>query len=215
MTSLDSFFHFIYFSVTLTQIEHILQGYRGFGPIVGILLPMIEAILPFLPLVVIVLANAAGYGFLLGFLYSWLGSSLGSILVFLVFRKIAKNAIKNRFTSHKKLQGMFVWVEKKGFGPLFFIFCFPFTPSALINVVAGLANVGILQFVMAVLLGKMILIGIITYLGNGWESIILHPTMLIPILIIVIALWFIGRSIEKRMANTSENRGKDKERVNQ
>src|SRR5690625_6623904 len=59
-------------------IMQLLQDYERLGPLPGILLPFIEALLPFLPLVVFVFANAAAYGLLKGFLYSWIGSSLRS-----------------------------------------------------------------------------------------------------------------------------------------
>lgn len=70
-------------------IQQLLNQYEGLGPLPGILLPFIEALLPFLPLMVFVLANAAAYGLLKGFLYSWIGACVGAILVFLLMRKLS------------------------------------------------------------------------------------------------------------------------------
>ena len=53
------------------NMDHIVESYKAFGPL-GIGLPMIEALIPALPLIVFVLANAVAFGFWLGFLYSWL-----------------------------------------------------------------------------------------------------------------------------------------------
>ena len=64
------------------NMDHIVESYKAFGPLLGIGLPMIEALIPALPLIVFVLANAVAFGFWLGFLYSWLGSVMGALLVF-------------------------------------------------------------------------------------------------------------------------------------
>ena len=45
-------------------IMELLNNYESLGPLPGILLPFIEAFLPFLPLIVFVLANGAAYGLL-------------------------------------------------------------------------------------------------------------------------------------------------------
>ena len=70
-------------SFTPEKVEQILQSYSAMGgPIAGILLPFLEAFLPFLPLIVIAFANAAAFGLWKGFFFTWLGSVLGTILVF-------------------------------------------------------------------------------------------------------------------------------------
>ena len=51
------------------NMDHIVESYRAFGPLLGIGLPMIEALIPALPLIVFVLANAVAFGFWFGFLY--------------------------------------------------------------------------------------------------------------------------------------------------
>ena len=88
--------------ITFANIEHVLQGYRGLGPLLGVLLPMLEAFLPFLPLIVFVLANAAAYGFFVGFLLSWVGTCAGSFCVFLFIRWIANKRLKGYLQKSKK-----------------------------------------------------------------------------------------------------------------
>lgn len=59
---------------TLDRIMDLIDSYRSFGPLPGVLLPLIEAFLPFLPLFVFIMANVNAFGFWLGFLYSWVGT---------------------------------------------------------------------------------------------------------------------------------------------
>ena len=58
---------------TLEFWEALLEGFEGLGPLVPILLAMLESIFPPLPLIAIVALNIAAHGGFLGFVYSWLG----------------------------------------------------------------------------------------------------------------------------------------------
>src|SRR5690625_3341121 len=91
-----------------TVIE-LLENYEALGPLPGILLPFIEAFLPFLPLFVFVMANSVAYGLFKGFLYSWIGSSAGSILVFLLIRKFGNKKIMLKIKQNKQVQQITSW----------------------------------------------------------------------------------------------------------
>src|SRR5690625_3566922 len=127
-------------------ILQLIHDYERLGPLPGILLPFIEALLPFLPLVMFVLANVAVYGFVKGFLYSWIGSTLGSVTVFLMIRYLGRKSLFQRISHNKQVLKVTSWVERHGFGLLFILLCFPFSPSSVINVVAGLSKLGFWQF---------------------------------------------------------------------
>ena len=67
---------------TLEFWEALLEGFEGLGPLVPILLAMVESIFPPLPLIAIVALNIAAHGGFLGFVYSWLGVAAGGTVVF-------------------------------------------------------------------------------------------------------------------------------------
>src|SRR5690606_2303382 len=67
---------------TLENIMDLIKEYRSLGPLPGLLLTMLEAFLPFLPLFLFVMANASAFGLWLGFLFSWLGATAGALIVF-------------------------------------------------------------------------------------------------------------------------------------
>ena len=181
-------------------IQQLLNQYEGLGPLPGILLPFIEAFLPFLPLIVFVLANAAAYGLLEGFLYSWLGASVGAVVVFFFIRKLGRLSwVERRVKSNKQVIRITGWVERHGFGPLFLLLCFPFSPSAVINVVAGLSKVSTQQFVLAVLLGKAVMIFSISYVGSSIMEFAQNPMKTIVVLVSVGLFWMIGKYLEKRL----------------
>lgn len=180
-------------------ILHLLDDYEKLGPLPGILLPFIEAFLPFLPLVVFVLANSVAYGLIKGFLYSWIGTSLGSILVFIIIRQLGDKRIFKTIRKNRQVKKVTTWVERHGFGPLFLLLCFPFSPSSVINVVAGLSKISMGQFVLAVLLGKSIMIFSLAYIGSSLLSFAQNPLKTILVAIGTILFWLGGKFIEKKL----------------
>ena len=180
-------------------ILHLLDEYEQLGPLPGILFPFIESFLPFLPLFVFVIANGAAYGLLKGFFYSWIGTSLGSILVFYIIRRLGDKRIFALLRKNKQVQKVTVWLERHGFGPLFLLLCFPFSPSSVINVVAGLSRISRQQFILAVLLGKSVMIFSIAYVGSSVVEFAKNPVRTIIVLISIGLFWLIGKFVEQRL----------------
>ncbi|MBG9545611.1 hypothetical protein ABE29_23515 [Cytobacillus firmus] len=184
---------------TLENIMDLIREYRSFGPLPGILLPMLEAFLPFLPLFLFVMANASAFGLWLGFLYSWVGAVAGALIVFLLVRKYGQKRILRFLKNHKQVQKLMKWVEKHGFGPLFILLCFPFTPSAVVNIVAGLSNISIAQYMLAVLTGKIVMIFTISFVGYDIKSLITQPIRTAIVALVIFILWYVGKIIEIKM----------------
>ncbi|MET3696325.1 uncharacterized membrane protein YdjX (TVP38/TMEM64 family) [Bacillus oleivorans] len=181
---------------TEENIEEVIQNYKALGPIMGIFLPFLEALLPFLPLVLFVVANANAFGFFWGFLFSWIGSCLGAFVVFLAFRKIGQKKFFRIISQNKRVLKLTNWVERHGFGPLFLLLCFPFTPSALVNIVSGLSAIKPYQYGLAVMTGKFVMIISMTFVGYDITSFLDHPGKTIIVLIVIFILWIVGKRVE-------------------
>lgn len=190
---------------TLENIMDLIQEYRSFGPLPGVVLPMIEAFLPFLPLFIFVMANASAFGLWLGFLYSWLGSCLGALLLFLLIRKYGQKRVFSFLSKHPKVQKLMDWVDRHGFGPLFLLLCFPFTPSVVVNVVAAFSKISIYQYMLAVAIGKMVMIFTISFVGYDLQSLITRPYRTGIVFLVIFILWYVGKRIEVRLNKRMEN----------
>lgn len=175
-----------------------LSQYAGFGPLPGIVLAMLESFFPPLPLFAIVAGNAAAFGLWWGALFSWIGTTLGSIIVFFLFRFFSKKRMKEYLTRHPKAKQFFHWVEKKGFTPIFVLYSFPFSPSSLVSLTAGLSSVSIPTYLTAVIMGKAVVVFIMSYIGHDIFDIIKQPWRLIPISLVIFLLWYGGKLLEKR-----------------
>lgn len=191
---------------TIERIQELLQHYAALGPLPGLLLPFLESIFPFLPLVLFVAANAAAYGFWLGAFLSWLGTCIGGIVVFLFFRNVAKKRLKRWIEKSVKIQSMLRWIERHGFGPLFLVLCIPFTPTSLVNVSAGLSDLSLRSYAMALGLGKLVMVGMISYVGHDWLAIIRQPAKLIAVVIVVFILWLVGKRMENKLKEKEPSR---------
>lgn len=175
----------------------LLEEYRRLGPLLAVFLPLIEAFLPFLPLMLFVIANGAVFGLTKGFIYSWIGTSVGCLLVFWLVRQFKHVRLLKSLQKRKRMKKITHWIERRGFGPLFLLLCFPFSPSSLINIVAGLSNIHFLQFVLAVCLGKSVMIFSIAFVGSSLTEFAKNPTRTLIILTGIFAFWFLGKFLEK------------------
>ncbi|MBN8233671.1 TVP38/TMEM64 family protein [Halobacillus kuroshimensis] len=190
------------FDYIIRQLEELDR----LGPLPGILLPLLEAFLPVLPLVAFVLANSVVYGLFRGFLYSWIGSVIGAVSVFLIIRRLGDKKPFRAITEQKQVKRVVVWVEEHGFGPLFLLMCFPFSPSAVINVVSGLSKVSRQQFILAVLLGKSVMIFTISYVGSSIASFAQNPVKSIVVGICILLFWILGKYLEGRIQRKAERK---------
>ena len=180
------------------DIQAWLDRYSALGPLPGILLPLAEALLPFLPLVVFVFANAMAYGTLAGFLYSWIGVCLGALLVFLLARWFGRRYGDRIRRRHPKTERFFTWVEHRGFAPIFLLSCFPFTPSVLVNVSSGFSKMPLHTFMTAIMLGKAVMIFILSYLGSDLKAMIEQPWKIIVVLAVLVLMWLGGKWLEAK-----------------
>lgn len=200
--------------LSIENFQTLAQHYRIIGTLLAIALPFLEAFLSFLPLAAFVVANASAYGLWWGFLFSWSGAVLGAYCVFLLIRKFGKAKIFRFITERQAVQKLIHWVEYQGFTPLFLLLCFPFTPSALVNIVAGLSNLKKKNYLITVMLAKLVMIFTISWIGSDLRALITNPIRTIFIVIVIALLWWGGKRVEAhtnaRMEKELRELSKDK-----
>lgn len=178
------------------DIIELLDKYESLGPLPGFLLPFVESFLPFLPIIVIVMGNAAAYGLWKGFLFSWTGVVTGSLCIFALTRRFGRPFAAYIHRKFPRGKAMFEWMERKGFTPIFVMACFPFTPSFLLNAFAGLTRISFASFLLAIVLGKAFNVFLISLVGFDIFSIFYHPWRLVFVVSLFSLIWVIGRKIE-------------------
>lgn len=178
-------------------IETLFQKFEDLGFIVGFLLVFIEAFLPFLPLVVIVILNINSYGIIVGFLVSYTASVAGSYLVFLIVRNIFRKPAQRYIEKHDKLNKMLKFIDERGFTFLFILLSLPFTPSSVVNVITALSNIRRHVYLYILLASKFIMILSMTLVGYDITSFFDSPVKLITSLVFLAVLYLLSKWYQK------------------
>lgn len=190
--------------MTEEQVQYWFDLFGNLGYIVGFLLPFIEAFIPILPIIVFVIVNVNAYGFIIGTLLAWIGTVAGSYIVFLFFRRITHTRYMKKIQQRTSVQRLIHFIDRKGVLPIFILMCFPFTPSALVNIVASLSHIKAHAYLTVLIASKIVMIGLVGWLGNDITTLFTRPTRLITIIIVILIVWFVGRKIEKHFMHSSE-----------
>ncbi|WP_019227593.1 TVP38/TMEM64 family protein [Sedimentibacter sp. B4] len=145
-----------------------------------------------LPLVGFVIINVAVFGFFMGYLYSWIGNCLGSFLLFMLIRKIGGKKIENKIEK-SKYKGTLEKIRKKNLTVLFFLYCFPFTPSFLISGTAALTSMNTQQFILALLPSKFVMILSLAFIGQNVSSYFENPAKSLFFIVFILVVNFISK----------------------
>lgn len=192
---------------TEENLSWFLEKFRSLGPIPGILLTFMKSFVPPLPTVLIVGVNAAVYGFWPGFIYSWIGLVSGCLLTFLVVRKISGSRYLDKWAAKPKVQRGMRWIQRNGFSYVFLLGILPVGPFVAVNMAAGIARMHIRSYLLAVTLGKGIMVFCVSFVGANFMEFINQPLLLVGVVATVIVLLWISKKIEAfilRGTNTSQ-----------
>jgi uncharacterized membrane protein YdjX (TVP38/TMEM64 family) len=180
------------------DIEHFLKQFELLGPVPGLFMAWLESLIPILPLVAIIIANVNIYGLGEGFLLSWAGVVGGGFTVFWIVRRFSgqlRSFVERKIPRSVKL---IQWLDRHGFMPIFMLACFPFAPSFFVNLVAGISRVPLQTFLIATLLGKGVMILIVSIAGHNLFNLIQEPWKLVLVIGVFGLLALTGRKIESK-----------------
>ncbi len=184
--------------VAVTYMTSILQT---FGPFSGILLVLLESIIPVLPLGVFITLNINAFGFLFGFLLSWMATCIGCILSFYLFRFLLQDRffrlLKKKKAKH--LKETIVKISKIPFSNLVVLIALPFTPAFLINIAAGLSKMSSEKFVIAILLGKISIVYFWGYIGKSILESVTDIKTIITVSFMLLIAYFLSKLVGKKL----------------
>ncbi|WP_438348687.1 TVP38/TMEM64 family protein [Paenibacillus sp. FA6] len=189
--------------LTEENMKELLERYREFGPLPGILLTFMKSFIPPLPTLIIVGVNAAVYGLWLGFLYSWIGLVSGCLVTFLVVRRVSSLPYFQKWAQKPKVAKSMIWIQRNAFSYVFLLGIFPVGPFVVVNIVAGVARMRIWSYLIAVTLGKGIMVFYVSYIGHDLQSFVEHPIQLVYVLLFIAISFVIIKKIEGYFTRTS------------
>ena len=183
---------------TLEFWEALLEGFEGLGPLVPILLAMVESIFPPLPLIAIVALNIAAHGGFLGFVYSWLGVAAGGTVVFLFWRRVVKCFFWKFASRSPKLEKAQQWVNRFDTSSLFMLALLPFAPSSFMHLAFGISDFDEKRYLITMLLGKGVMIAMMAVFGQSLVSSMKNPLYLVLAVLLWGGMYWVSKQFCKK-----------------
>lgn len=156
---------------------NVLEQFKSFGWLAPISLACLESFFPALPLLAIISFNLAVYGLIGGAVASWIGTTVGSLIVFMAVRKVIKPIFLKMNKSVVLKKNRFPILNEFN---VFLLYCCPFAPGNLLNVVLGCSDFKIHSFFKSLILGKAVFIVLIVFFNvvgyhflKSWQGCIL------------------------------------------
>ena len=184
--------------VTVEFWDQLFHSFQILGPFVPMLIAMVEAFIPALPLIAIVTLNVAAHGAVLGFVYSWIGSVFGSILFFALCRKFFKPWITRFADKHPKIMKARNWVNTINKKALFLIITMPFTPSCFVNFAMGVSDFDAKTYIKIMAAAKIIMLILLSLFGQSVVQAFENPVFIVLAVLLVVVLYLVSRYIRKR-----------------
>lgn len=171
------------------------------GPIAGVILIIIESMIPVLPLAVFITLNMVSFGSFFGFLISWLSTVVGCMLSFSLFRHFFSDKLY-RFIKKKeqdKFASIMEAISNINFSNLVILIAIPFSPAFLINIAAGLSKIKTEKFFLAVVIAKMVMVYFWGYIGTTLLESLTDITVLFKIAFLLVGAFLLSKIVEKKL----------------
>ncbi len=161
----------------LDKFELFVSGHIWFAPLSTLILPFIEALIPSLPLSVLVAFNlnimrttfgeVAGTG--LTVVLSVLGSFAGMFLIFGLIRLTFGPFFARKVQNHKYGRMFLDIAEGPKTFPIFLIMSNPFFPSSIINYALSLTKIKTGRYVWLTLASRLVIMSFLVLLGRIFD----------------------------------------------
>ncbi|SHI44421.1 VTT domain-containing protein [Lutispora thermophila] len=170
------------------KIRNMIDKAGPWGPLVFILIQILQVLVAPIPGQVAGLAGGYLFGPIWGLIYTMIGATIGFTLIFILTRKFGRPFV-GCFVDKKNLDKFDHLIEgKKGKLVIFLIYLLPAFPDDLISFVAGLSTIPIRSLVIISVLGRLPGYAILTFTGHGLTFKNLSPVIVsISILLILLA----------------------------
>ncbi len=179
-------------------VNYITSLLQNFGPFAGILLILLESVIPALPLGVFIALNINAYGLLFGIILSWLSTCFGCFLSYLFFRYLSGKLLTN-YLEKKKVKKVTSKIENINFSNLVVLIALPFTPAFLINIAAGITKMQKRKFIYALLLGKIFMVVFWGCIGKSLLESVTDIRTIIIVSIFILVAYFLSKFVSKKI----------------
>ncbi|MFJ7849341.1 TVP38/TMEM64 family protein [Peribacillus sp. NPDC097206] len=161
--------------------------------VVTFVLMIIQNSFTVIPLILLLTINVTIFGFAFGYLWSWLTSVVASGTIFYAARHWFQSLILRKMGTDWQDS-----VKDHGFMYVFTGRIFPFIPTSLINLAAGVSSVTFKDFLMATALGNLIYFFFLSLIPYGLLSVEMNQYTLIVLGFLLLTFFLIYKRFKKK-----------------
>nr|WP_263328640.1 VTT domain-containing protein [Neobacillus sp. Marseille-Q6967] len=155
-----------------------------------------------IPLILIITINYALFGFVNGLLWSWISSVIAAAVWFYGSRYFFYDWVQR-----KTNPALLSKIEQNGFLFVFQARIFPFVPTSLINIIAGISTIRFKPFILGTMMGNLIFFFVLTLIPAGIMSGNMDNYVLISLTIVLIGVVLFIR-LRKKLKKLKESENK-------
>lgn len=160
-----------FFNQFLEHLRLLIEEYFWLTPLIGIFLPFLEAIVPILPLAIIISFNLTVLGSgiegqILTIVLSTLGSFLGMFLIYIIIRITLADYFIRKINKYQYGQAFIKAIQEKSTGFILVLLSNPFLPSSILNYGLSLAKVNVKKYIFLTLISRLFIVLFMVFLGS-------------------------------------------------
>jgi len=173
----------------------------AFGPLVYIVVQIIQTIVAPIPGQVIGIAGGAIFGWM-GLIWGLIGSIIGAYIVFKLVRRFGRPLVE-KLISKKTIKKLDFVIERRGTMTLFVMFLLPIFPDSIMCYLAGLTKIPIKTLMVLWIAGRVPTALVNNLIGEGMSGAMIRPTIAIILIcaIVTVILYMKRRQISAFVAS--------------
>jgi len=168
------------------------------GILFGVLIIILESMIPILPLAVFIAVNMLVFGNITGFIISWISTIIGCIIAFTICRKGLHSKFYSKISKDGRIDKLMTKLSNIRFSNLVLITALPFTPAFAINIASGLSNSSYRKFISAIVIAKLSIVYFWGFIGTTFLESITDIKVLIELSIIILIAYIISKIVMKK-----------------
>ena len=171
--------------------------YIFFSISIGMIVIILESIIPVLPLSLFIAINTIAFGNVIGFIISWIATIIGCSLSYWIFRIIRRKTWL-KLKDKKKYLDFIENIDRISFTKLVLILSLPFTPAFSINIAAGLADMNYKKYLFALIISKLFIVYFWGFISTTFLESITDIGVIIKILVIILITYLLSKWVMKK-----------------
>ncbi|MEG0152063.1 MAG: TVP38/TMEM64 family protein [Cellulosilyticaceae bacterium] len=150
----------------IVALKEYILSFGIWAPIISFCLMLLQSIIAPIPSAMIVLSNAALFGWWQGALLSWVSSITGATMCFYIARMLGREAVY-KVTNRLSIKKVDKFFEKHGKYTVLIARLIPFMSFDIISYAAGLTSMGYSSFIGATAIGQIPTVILYSYIGES------------------------------------------------